>query len=99
MNGSGDALDIFNIGFSTLSLPVLGKDILFSARLRLTLHRQLWASMKENNVLNEASCLRVVSATNAAKIEIQNTAASGRLYGIQIKFGRLIQHFDRTTGV
>ena len=53
----------------------------------------------KNNVLNEASCLRVVSATNAAKIEIQNTAASGRLYEFRSNSDGSCSIFDRTTGV
>lgn len=101
MNGSGDALDIFNIGFSTLSLPGFGGEryTIFGAFETNASQATLGVNEGKNNVLNEASCLRVVSSTNAAKIEIQNTAASGRLYEFRSNSDGSCSIFDRTTGV
>lgn len=50
------------------------------------------------NVASEDSCIRVVSSSNATKIEIQNTAAN-RIYELVVTNSGNFEVWDRTAGV
>jgi hypothetical protein len=99
MNDTGSTLDIFNIGFSTLTLPGFGGDryTVFGGLNLNAIQATLGVNEGKWNVLNEASCFRVVSSTNSAKIEIQNTSPSGRLYEFRSNSDGSFGIFDRTS--
>lgn len=99
MDGSQSTIDILNFGFSTLSFPGFGGDTyaIFGGFNANAANATLGVNEGKWNVSNEASCFRVVSLTNSAKIEIQNTSISGRLYELRSNSDGSFGIFDRTS--
>lgn len=99
MNNEQSTIDILNFGFSTLSLPGFGGDTyaIFGGFNAQAANATLGVNEGKWNVLNEASCFRVVSLTNSAKIEIQNTSISGRLYELRSDADGTFGIVDRTS--